>query len=48
MLLKNSDVRFEDLTAVTVKFIVFWDGMLCGVTDVFQRFEVKFYLHFPG
>lgn len=42
-LLENvSDVRLEDLTAMTVKFVVFWDLMLCSLENFYRCFEVNF------
>jgi hypothetical protein len=33
-------VSFEIRMAVTMKIIVFWDGMPCNVVEVYQHFVV--------
>jgi hypothetical protein len=37
----SADVRFEDLTDVTVKIALFWDATPCCLVDIYQRCILK-------
>jgi hypothetical protein len=41
----NSYMRFQVITAVSVKFRVFWDVAPCSHVQVYQRFRNAYYLH---
>jgi hypothetical protein len=41
-------VRFEVLSAVTMKRTIFWDVTLCSPVDVHQRFGGTYCLHLQG
>jgi hypothetical protein len=42
---QNTNVRFQVLTAASMKFRVFWDVLLCSLTDVDRRFRGACCLH---
>jgi hypothetical protein len=44
----NRCVRFQVLTAASVKFRVFWDVALCSYVEVDRRFRVAYCLHYYG
>jgi hypothetical protein len=41
-------VRFEILSVVTLKLIVFWDGTSCGVVVVYRCFRGTYCFHRQG
>jgi hypothetical protein len=42
------DVRFEVLTAATIKMVVFWVVAPCNLVEVNKRFRGAYYLHHKG
>jgi hypothetical protein len=42
------DVRFQVLTAASMKFRVFWDVLPCSQVDVNRRFRCAYCLHHQG
>jgi hypothetical protein len=41
-------VRFQVLTAASMKLTVFWDVALCSLVEVYRRFRGAYSLHHQG